>query len=291
MFIKPYRNLLFDNSIKSHEAWLQKDIAAAPPYIMTSLLEHVANIKSDSIRYQLSPVLRQPVTGEKAAAVSFKIAGSVDFILRDLAFGETIVKTLLEQQSFDDLNNAIKSFFDKLVSIDYFLHGRINSNFDKTYLNVNKRYHQSFVIGLIAEASSIHDIEYVDIFFDDNHDIIPTNKKMSLCPEVVSRIGISLRFYLKPVEASFKLDHETVNCSSVGDDNHIYNTITDTSHIMRTTFEANSTEYYFEAYYKDIDSVLIKYLESKKDKLSARLGYEPEVIDKDILKVIDMVVI
>lgn len=59
MFLKPYRTLLLDNSIKSHEAWLDKDIASVPTYIMTSLLEHVDNIKSDSVRYHVAPVLKQ----------------------------------------------------------------------------------------------------------------------------------------------------------------------------------------------------------------------------------------
>jgi hypothetical protein len=291
MFIKPYRPLLLDNSIKSHKAWLDKDIASVPPYIMTSLLEHVDNIKSDSIRYHITPVLKQLVSRKKPPDVSFKIAGTPDFMLRDLAFGETIVKSLLEKQMFDDFDDAIKSFFDRLLSIDHFLNGRINRDFDRTYMEGNVRYHKSFVIGLIEEASSVHDIEYVDIFFDDQHGIIPTTKPLNLCPEVVSRTGISLRFYLSPADALFKLERETVNCSSVGDDDYIYNTITDHSAIMRTTFITNSTEYYFETYYKDIDSILIKYLENHKEKLTARLGYEPRVIDKDILKVIEMAVI
>lgn len=291
MFIKPYRSLLLDNSIKSHTAWLDKDIASVPPYIMTSLLEHVDNIKSDSIRYHITPVLKQLVSRKKPPDVSFKIAGTADFMLRDLAFGETIVKSLLEKQMFDDFDDAIKSFFDRLLSIDHFLNGRINRDFDRTYMEGNVRYHKSFVIGLIEEASSVHDIEYVDIFFDDQHGIIPTTKPLNLCPEVVSRTGISLRFYLNPADALFKLERETVNCSSVGDDDYIYNTITDNSGIMRTTFITNSTEYYFETYYKDIDSVLIKYLENQKEKLTARLGYEPRLIDKDILKVIEMAAI
>lgn len=291
MFLKPYRTLLLDNSIKSHKAWLDKDIASVPTYIMTSLLEHVDNIKSDSVRYHVAPVLKQVLSQKKPPDLSFKISGMANFMLRDLAFGETIVKSLLEKQMFENFDNAIKSFFDRLLSVDHFLNGRINRDFDRTYMEGNVRYHKSFVIGLTEDARSIHDIEYIDIFFDDNHAIIPTTKQISLCPEVVSRTGISLRFYIKPVSASFKLERESVNCSSVGDDNYLYNTIIDKSHIMKTTFITNSIEYYFETYYKDIDSVLIKYLENHKEKLNARLGYEPSVIDEDLLKVIDMIVI
>ena len=292
MFLKPYRSLLLDDPTKSHYAWLQKDIEQAPQTIVTSLTQHVENIESKLVEYHVAPSLKLVVSSEKPPDVSFKFSGKSDFIFRDLAFGIAIVKTLLDKQNFINFFETIKVFFDKLLIIDSFLNNQVNKDFERFYIPAHVRsYHQSFVIGLKPEASTIHDIEYVDIFLDDNHAIIPTKKPLNLCPEVVNRTGISIRFYLNPVEALFKLQNETVNCSSVGDDNYIYNTITDNSHIMRTTFVANSTEYYFETYYKDIDSVLIKYLESYKEKLTARLGYEPEVINKDILNIIDMVAI
>lgn len=290
MFIKPYRERFLDDPTKNHEAWLQKDINKAPHNIVTSLKDHVENIKSDRIEYHIAPALKPVIGSQKPADVSFKFVGESDFILRDLAFGNAIVKTLLDKQGFNDFYETIKIFFNKLLSIDYFLNGTMNNDFERIYIDAHPiSYHKSFVIGLNPEASTIHDIEYVDIFFDDYHDIIPTNQALSLCPEFVARTGISLRVYLKPTDALFKIEKESVNCSSV--DDGLYNTINDTSKFMRTTFIANSLEYYFETYYKDIDSVLIKYLESYKEKLTSRLGYEPEVINKDILKVIDMIAI
>jgi hypothetical protein len=41
----------------------------------------------------------------------------------------------------------------------------------------------------------------------------------------------------------------------------------------------------------DMDNVMISYIEDHKDLLANRLGYMPDIIDKDVLKVIDMVVI
>lgn len=290
MFIKPYRSLLLEDPTKSHYAWLEKDIEQAPQNILTSLTEHVDNIQSDRIGYHLAPSLKLVISGEKLPDISFKFSGKADFIFRDLAFGVAIVKTLLDKQKFHNFFETIKVFFDKLLIIDYFLHNKVNNDFERVYIPAHVcSYHQSFVIGLNPQASSIHDIEYVDIFFDDNHTIIPTEKSLSLCPEMTSRTGISLRFYLKPTDALFNIKKEIVNCSSV--DDVLYNTINDSSKLMRTTFMTNSMEYYFETYYKDIDSLLIKYLENHKDQLATRLGYTPDTIDKDILKIIDMVAI
>ena len=285
MFIKPYRHLLFDNSIKSHEAWLQKDMEAAPQELLQSFVSHVEAIKSDTIQYFIRPVLKQMVSGSKPTNVSLQFSGTKEFILRDLAFGETIVKSLLGKKLDKEINEYINIFFDKLNTVDYFLNGTHNRDFNKNYM----RYHKSFVVGLKPQATSIDDIEYVDVFFDDKHDAIPTNKKLSLCPECVTRKGIALRFYLQSAAASFRTKTETVNCSSVGDGSQ-YNTITDVSG-FNSTYILTSTEYYFDMDINDMDNVMISYIEGHKDLLSNRLGYMPDIIDKDILKVIDMVVI
>ena len=285
MFIKPYRHLLFDNSIKSHEAWLQKDMEAAPQELLQSFVSHVEAIKSDTIQYFVRTVLKQMVSGVKHTDVSLQFSGTQEFILRDLAFGETIVKSLLAKKLDKEINEYINIFFDRLDTVDYFLNGTHNRDFNKNYM----RYHKSFVVGLKPQATSIDDIEYVDVFFDDKHDAIPTNKKLSLCPECVTRKGIALRFYLQSSAASFRTKTETVNCSSVGDGSQ-YNTITDVSG-FNSTYILTSTEYYFDMDINDMDNVMISYIEDHKDLLSNRLGYMPDIIDKDILKVIDMVVI
>ena len=286
MFLKPYRHLLLDESIKSHEAWLLKDMEEAPQNLLQSFITHVEAIPSDTIQYFVRPALKQMVSGKKPTDISLQFSGYHDFILRDLAFGETIVKSLLSKHIDKEINEYINIFFDKLNNVDYFLNGTYNRDFNKN----NMHYHKSFVVGLNQKATSIDDIEYIDVFFDSKHDAIPTSKKLSLCPECVSRKGIALRFNLKSTPSSFRTNEETVNCSSVGDGSQ-YNTITDCSGAFHSPYILNSTEYYFDMYINDIDNVMISYLETHKDVLAQRLGYIPDAIDKDILKVIDMVVI
>ena len=286
MFIKPYRHLLFDDSLKSHTAWLQKDMATAPQELLQSFVSHVEAIESDTIQYFVRPVLKQMASGSKHTDVSLQFSGTPEFILRDLAFGETIVKSLLAKKLGKEINEYINIFFDKLNTVDYFLNGTYNRDFNKNYM----RYHKSFVVGFKPQATSMDDIEYVDVFFDDKHDAIPTNKKLSACPECVTRKGIALRFYLQSAVASFRTKKETVNCSSVGDGSQ-YNTITDISGAFHSTYILTSTEYYFDMDINDMDNVMISYIENHKDLLANRLGYMPDIIDKDVLKVIDMVVI
>lgn len=283
MFIKPYRLSLSDDAHKSSEAWLMKDMDAAPPHILESLTSHVDSIVSDrNITYFITPVFRQIISRIKPPHVSFKYSNSADFIFRDLAFGETITKSMLAVQLFNHLDDALHHFFNKLLSIDYFLTGQIQHAFDRTYMDSNVRFHKSFIVGLNSDAKSVHDIDYVDILFDDQPDIMPTDKSPNLCPELVKRIGISLRFYLQPNDASFKTVQENVNCISVRDEASI---------LMNPVFNVNSMEYYFETYYQDIDSVLIQYLNANKELLANRLGYEPNIIDKNVLNVIDMITI
>lgn len=151
-------------------------------------------------------------------------------------------------------------------------------------------YHKSFVLGFKTDALSIDDIEYIDVLLDSKHDAIPTNKQLSLCPEVVGRVGVSLRFYLNQNTSSFRTQQETINCSSMGYGSK-YNTITDNSNSFNMTYALDSQEYYFEMAINDIDGAIIKYIEAHQDLLSQRLGYVPKTIDRDILNVIDMIVI
>lgn len=286
MFIKPYRNLLLNDPIKSHAEWLRKDMESAPKLLLKSFTAHVEGIESDTIQYHLAPVFKQVISGKKPADVSLQFSGSADFILRDLAFGETIVKSVMSKTNKPNINDAADIFFEKINSIYLFLHGIDNRSFGRDYMT----YHKSFVIGLNPNALSIDDIAYVDVFLDTKHDAIPTTKQLNLCPEVVSRVGVSLRFYLNENRSSFRTKQETINCSSVGEGKY-YNTITDTSTAFCTTYTLNSKEYHFEMNINDIDGVIVKYIEAHKELLSQRLGYAPDFIDRDILNVIDMIVI
>lgn len=286
MFIKPYRNLLLNDAVKSHAEWLRKDMELAPQALLKSFSDHVESIESNTIQYHIAPVLKQVISGKKPTDVSLQFRGSSDFILRDLAFGETIVKSIMAKINKPNINDAVDVFFEKINSMYLFLHEVDNRDFGRDYSN----YHKSFVIGFKPDALSIDDIEYIDVFLDTKHDAIPTNKQLSLCPEVVDRVGVSLRFYLNENISSFRTHQETVNCSSMGEGSQ-YNTITDTSMAFCTTYTLNSKEYHFEMNINYIDCVVVKYIEAYQDLLSQRLGYAPAVIDRAILKVIDMIVI
>lgn len=286
MFIKPYRNLLLNDAVKSHAEWLRKDMELAPPQLLKSFAAHVEGIESNTIKYHITPVFKQVVSGKKPTDVSLQFRGSSDFILRDLAFGETIVKSIMAKINKPNINDAVDVFFEKINSIYLFLHEIDNRGFGRSYMN----YHKSFVIGLKPDSLSLDDIEYIDVFLDSKHDAIPTTKQLTLCPEVVGRVGVSLRFYLNQERSSFRTQQETFNCSSMGDGTQ-YNTITDTAQAFSTTYILQSQEYYFEMDINDIDGAIIKYIEAHQDLLSQRLGYVPETIDRDILKVIDMIVI
>lgn len=64
MFIKPYRNLLLNDPIKSHAEWLRKDMELAPQALLKSFSAHVEGIESDTIQYHLAPVFRQVISGK-----------------------------------------------------------------------------------------------------------------------------------------------------------------------------------------------------------------------------------
>lgn len=286
MFIKPYRNLLLNDPVKSHAEWLRKDMESAPQALLQSFKDHVEDIESDTIQYHLTPVFKQVISGKKPADVSLQFSGSSDFILRDLAFGETIVKSIMSKSNKLNINDYVDIFFSKINAIFSFLHGIDNRKFGRAYMN----YHKSFVLGFKPDALSIDDIEFIDVLLDSKHDAIPTNKQLSLCPEVVCRVGVSLRFYLNQNTSSFRTQQETINCSSMGYGSK-HNTITDNSNSFNMTYVLDSQEYYFEMDINDIDGAIIKYIEAHQELLSQRLGYTPVVIDRDILRVIDMIVI
>lgn len=292
MFLKPYRTLLTRDPEDSKQAWFRQDMEIAPINIINSLRTHLKTISSDVIEYHLAPIKRNIVSGKMPANISFKYADSESFILRDLAFADTIANSFLTKHISETVDEYIQVFFNRLKHIDYFLTANKNPDFNRKAYHGEERYHKSLVINLNKDAATVHDIDYIDIFLDDQHDVIPTNVKRSLCPEIVQRVGIALRIYTTLVESSFEIQKESsVNCSTVGNDGSLYNTISETSKYVNTTFDLASKEYYFKHYCQDMDSVFVEYLKYHKDLLIKKLGYEPTVIDKNTLNLIDMIVI
>lgn len=291
MFLKPYRTLIAKDAEDSQQAWFQQDMKAAPLHIISSLNEHLKTIQSNNIEYHLTPVRINGVTGKKPSDVSFKYSGCDNFILRDLAFGTTITNSLLNFYTDMDIDQYIQLFFKRMINIDYFLKGINNPDFNRVRYHGESRYHQSFIIGLQEDAKSIYDIEYIEIFLDDLHDIIPTNVKMSLCPEVIQRVGISFKVYMNPINASFEKIKETINCSNICCDGSRYNTINETSRHMATTFDVNSVEYCFQHQVNDINNAFVSYLSANKDLLVKRLGYNIDSVDINTLNLVDMIIV
>lgn len=282
MFLKTHRNPLHSNPANSAEAWLDKDIAASPLHLFESLRNHVKCIKSDHIEYFITPVRKLIVGGQMPPDVSFKFSSSNDFIFRDLAFGDTIVESILNINNINNSKDTVKCFFDKLLHVDHFLNGKMNRNFDKVYEQMNSRYCKSFVINLNNDAKTIYDIDYLDIFFDDKKDIMPASKVDNLCPELISRTGIAIRLNFNSDNALFDLKNERVMCKHTSD---IAGTF------LRSSFCVDSSEYYFEAPYNNFDLAIVEYIKYYKERLINVLGHEPALINQETLKVVEMVMI
>jgi hypothetical protein len=282
MFLKPHREPLHSDSIKSAEAWLVNDIESAPLNISESLREHVKGIKSDHIEYFITPVRKSIVGGTTPPDVSFKFSSANDFIFRDLAFGDAIVESILTINNIHNSKETVKYFFDKLLHVDHFLNGKLNRNFDQIYERSNSPYCKSFVLNLNDNAKTIYDIDYLDIFFDDRKDIVPTCKVNNLCPELISRNGIALRLNFNSDNNLFDLKNERVMCQNASSISEA---------VLRPSFCVDSSEYYFEAPYNNIDLAIVQYIKFYKEKLTNVLGQEPAVIDQNTLKLVEMVMI
>jgi hypothetical protein len=179
MFIKEYRKPLSENANNSKKIWLKNDLKNAPSFIIENLHAY--------LQYRnINPYI------SNATSVSFQYANSNSFIIRDIGHFSLICEKLLDKKFASGFQNTINSFSERVSVIDDFLNP-FKSYFNDLKFNRNT-YHKSIVIGLNQCASSIEDIDYVDIYFDTDPYLFVTNKpiepKILEKPHTVHRRGV-----------------------------------------------------------------------------------------------------
>lgn len=282
MFIKPYRIPVSTNSEQNRKILFQKDLTAMPEGIWQSLTDHYRDLNM-----QLVPVLR------KATGISFQYSGSYDYLIRDIGYSTHLIKSLLDSKFKQGFNNTTEVIFQRIAAVNKFITNvSSNNNSYSMLLDLNNKtnYDKSIVIGLKSYTDSIHDIEYVDIFYDTNSDVVICNKPFSkkADPETLQRVGISLRVYLEDKKSSYSVLEELKNCVSSGDDGEHHTQIKDATNVYYSQFILKSTEYHFSCHCDNIDDLIIAYLEGHLELLSNRMGYPVTKVTKEILDVIEM---
>lgn len=282
MFIKPYRIPVSTNSEQNRKILFREDLTAMPEGVWQSLTDHYRDLNM-----QLVPVLR------KATGISFKYSGSYDYLIRDIGYSTHLIKSLLDTKFKNGFNNTTEAIFQRIEAVNKFITNvPRNSNNYSILLDLNNKtnYDKSIVIGLKPYTDSIHDIEYVDIFYDTKSDAVVCNKPFNgkITPDTLLRVGISLRVYLEDNKTSFSILKELNNCVSSGNDGEHNTIIKDATKFYYSQFILDSTEYHFTMHCDNIDDLVIAYLEGHLELLSQRMGHSITKVTREILDVVDM---
>lgn len=276
MFIKSYRKPLNSNSELNRQLWLEKDLQTAPSSVVNSLKTYFEHLNTNIV-----PVI------QKATGVSLQYSGYSDYLIRDIGFASVFVNSLFDLKIQGGFTSKLNSVLAKLTMIDKFLNETKSSTFSAILSRIH--YQKSIVIGLKRDSDSVNDIEYIEIRYDDRPDAVVSTKPFeSKNPATLQRVGVKIRLYLEPEDTNYMINRERLNCISSGDDGERTNTLSDVNREKYSEYILESTEHHLTAYYDDIDSLMIKFLEVNKRKLSAKLGYNVEYIDQSVLDLIDM---
>lgn len=279
MFIKPYRVPVSRTSEENRAILFREDLTSMPAGIWISLLDHYSQTNA-----QLKHILRT------ATGISFQYSDSSDYLIRDIGYATHLISSLLDSKFSGGFNNKVDSIFKRIGTIEKFLNNSPDNLSIFFERNNKTNYDKSIVIGLKPYTDSIHDIEYVDIFYDTKSDAVICNKPFSKkeSPETLLRIGISLRVYINKRTSSFLVNKELHNCVSSGDDGQYDTIIKDATNVYYSQFILDSTEYQFTTHCDNIDDLVISYLEGNLELLSKRMGYSITKVTNKILNVIDM---
>jgi hypothetical protein len=282
MFVMEYRKPLSELGQDSRKLWLEKDIAASPSFLVNDLLK-IFN------HHDITPFF------SRSTGVSFKYSDSDTFLIRDVGQFNTLTKKLLDPHFKYGIRDSLNTLTPKLMNIDNFLKPDMISGFYDMLFD-RSRYYKTVVVNLNPAATTIHDIDFLDIYYDSHYSLFPSaNKPFSKKgPTYTNRIGVWFRIYLKPEACSFSVHKENINCmaqhpldETVREDIKL----TDLNKKKTSQYFVNSIEYHFKFHYDDFDSALILYLDSKRDELSKKLGYEVTVVDRHMLDLINMTLI
>lgn len=288
MFVKTYR------PSRQHSFWLKRDLNTAPQAFVKSLKSHYSRFD-----ISLIPVLYN------ATSVSFQYADSHDYIVRDTGYASLIMTSLLDVKIKGGFMNKIDSVVDNLSKIETFM--GVEDGDRGLFYDLKNRtsYNRSIIIGLSKDSDSIDDIEYIEICYDSNPNVIVSNRPLEKKFPVKTkrtgvaikledfdfeknkrtRTGVKLRLYLKPEKASYTICTERFNC--IDTDN--ITKYEDVSLRNSSDYILDSTEHHLNFYYADVEGALLQFLDLNRERLSPKFGYSVNSVDKDTLKLIEMV--
>lgn len=279
MFIKPYRIPTHSNSVQNRHNWLRHDIAASSDKFFESLNNHFISHGNT-----LGPVIN------KGTSVSFQYAGQNDYIIRDVGFATFIIKSLIDNKIPEGFNQKVDNILNHIVALDKYLTGNRKKEEEFISLPNRRLYTKSIVIGVNPETDSVLDIEYVDVFFDSEPDLVTDGFKESFVknPEYKSRLGISIRINLKNSKSNYRVNKETVTAVLCSDDGWSNSSVSDSRDNAFYHYLVDSSEFYYETSIHGLDGLTTYYLNAHLDLLRERLGYSIDTVNKDILTVVNM---
>lgn len=268
MFTKPYRTPLHKNEDASAELWVNHEVEVADPALVKSLQSYLNNLSITT------PPRRTSTT------LSFKYENTSDYIFRNIAYEHVVTNTLLNTLFEDGFNLTLNKIIKRIDVIERFMN---NSSTISQLLNDGSN--KSMVITLKPNAKSISAISYIDIFYDNLPNILILDKPIgnSIQKERI-RNAASFRLHMKPTEAKFSINKESNHC--IFSIEHELSVNLDNKRFSQ--FKLDSTEYNFELYYNDIESLVLKFLQGCEEHLSKKLDYTVTEVDQSMIDLIDM---
>ena len=279
MFIKPYRPPVCDLSMDNRKLLLEQDLNNAPDYLVNALQGYFKEKKISAVIHA-------------GMSVSFQYSDSTDYLVRDVGHSSLLLKELLDKKFSQGYQNQLDSYTSQLLAIDNLLNPEMSSIFNGMEQN-RTDYRKSIVVGLDPLSDNIEDIDYVDMFYDTNPDLFVVESTAAIKAGVkhIKRTGISFRIFMKKQKAKFSLNTEIHRCVETGDTGIRDSKVVDSTKSRLFRYTVDSKEFKFEFCYDDFESSLILYLNTQKEKISKLLGYEVKVVDKQVLDLINMIII
>lgn len=279
MFIKPYRPPVCEFSMENRNLLLEQDLKNAPAYLVNALQGYFKDKKISAVIHA-------------GMSVSFQYSNSTDYLIRDVGHSSLLLKELLDKKFSQGYQNQLDSYTSQLLAIDNLLNPEIPSIFNGMEQN-RTEYRKSIVVGLDPFSDNIEDIDYVDMFYDTKPDlfVIESTSAIKVGVKHINRTGISFRIFMQKQTARFSLNTEIHRCVETGDTGIRGSKVVDSTKSRLFRYAVASKEFKFEFCYDDFESSLIIYLNTQKEKISKLLGHEVKVVDKQVLDLINMIII
>lgn len=279
MFIKPYRPPVCDFSMENRKLLLEQDLKQAPAYLVNALQGYFKEQKISAVIHA-------------GMSVSFQYSDSTDYLIRDVGYSSLLLKELLDKKFSQGYQKQLDSYTSQLLTIDNLLNPEMTSIFNGMEQN-RTDYRKSIVVGLDPLSDNIEDIDYVDMFYDTKPDLFVVESTAAIKAGVthIKRTGISFRIFMQKQTARFSLNTEVHRCVETGDTGIRDSKVVDSTKSRLFRYTVDSKEFKFEFCYDDFESSLIIYLNTQKEKISKLLGHEVKVVDKQVLDLLNMIII